>query len=230
MQGYGEVLERLVRCRNKQNLTQTEFGKMLGIAQETYCKKETGKLRIEGELVEKLYHLGWDIDYILTGRNGIQNYAGLDEILSKFETGEQRDFAMKILAELLLQKLHSKGLDKKKQYKDNCELLRACLSMWEDFSMTYFIRKRENLTQEVIAARLGKDTRNYREIERGKVCPDVDIILYYYEQYHYRPILYLPDCDYKRIAIGMLWEMLSANERRMLAYYIGLMKDTLYEK
>jgi transcriptional regulator with XRE-family HTH domain len=68
MMFWENVGKRVIKLRNERNLSQTEFGKMLGISGQHVGKVERGKINLSAKLIVKICDITEvSSDYILFG-------------------------------------------------------------------------------------------------------------------------------------------------------------------
>ena len=67
------IAARLLSVRKTMHLTQAQFSKKLGITQGLYSKYETSALYMPDELKAKLFHLGINVNWLLTGSGTMYN-------------------------------------------------------------------------------------------------------------------------------------------------------------
>ena len=85
---YDKFLCRMVEYREKLHLTQKDVGNFLGKDQSQFSKMELGKTVVSYEILESLRGTGWDIDYIITGKEKINVMNNLSTYL-KGKMGEE---------------------------------------------------------------------------------------------------------------------------------------------
>lgn len=228
MGDYKDVLKRLAAYRKKLGATQKQIGQELGLSQEQYSYLENGKIKITESNLRSLLNSGWNIDYLITGIEFDSNSTELEDIFSQFEDSRTKEFVMKLLAEILLEKAGSnKALEKHKETGAAVDLLEAVLKSWDDFSMTLFVREQLHLTQLVMAEKIGVGIKKYRDIEREKRFPDAEMLLSFYSMSGYRPLLFLDYYDRRLMSMNMVWAMLTKKEKRVVIDFVRALKHIL---
>ncbi len=223
MGDYKDVLNRLIAYRKKTGATQEQMGQKLGLSQEQYSYLENGKTKITDSNLKDFLRTGWDIDYLITGVEIENDWTDLENIFSQFQDGEERSFAMKITAELLLEKGKQTG----KSAKASLDLLEAVLKMWERFSMSRFVREELLLSQTDMAEKLGVGIKKYREMERELRFPDAELLLSLYAMSGYQPLLFIDFYDRRLMSMNMVWNLLTKEEKSHVLNFIRSIKSVL---
>lgn len=228
MGDYKDVLNRLAAYRKKLGATQKQIGQELGLSQEQYSYLENGKIKITESNLRSLLSNGWNIDYLITGMEFDSSRTELDDIFSQFEDGKTKEFVMKLLAEILLEKVRrNRMLEKQKETRAAVDLLEAILKSWDDFSMILFVRERLRMTQLVMAEKVGVGIKKYRDIEKEKRFPDAELLLSFYTMSGYQPLLFLNYSDRRLMSMNMVWTMLTKKEKAAVIDFIQALKRIL---
>ena len=228
MGNYQDVLKRMTAYRKKMGATQKQIGEKLGLSQEQYSYLENGITKITDKNLKELLRTGWNIDYIITGTEYRNNRTELDDIFADFHDEEMKEFVMKLLAEILLEKCtkyHWAECDE--EAKRSVDLLGAILQSWDDFSMSLFVREHLQISQILMAERIGVGIKKYREIERENRYPDAEMLLSFYNMSGYQPILFLDFYDRRLMSMKQVWELLSQEEKEVMLEFIQWIKNVL---
>lgn len=230
MNSYQDVLKRLVAYRKRLGMTQKEIAVEIEVSQEQYSYLENGIIKITDKNLQGFLKNGWDIDYIITGTESWNQKTELDDIFTRFEREEEKNLAMKLLAEVMLMKEERRSSEKENIPAANMkELLEAVVQSWNQFSMCLFVREQLQLSQIAMAERIGVGIKKYREIERQTRYPDAEILLSFYNMSGYQPILFLDVQDRRMLIIKLFWHLLGADERQIMTEFIKYVK-TVIEK
>lgn len=142
MNSYNEMLRRFVAYRKRMGLTQEQMAQKLDISQEQCSNLENGITKITDRQLKVLLETGWNIDEIITGTKMAYKKTELEEIFDTFEDEEEKEFVMKLCAELVLKKAARCRLaDRDSMLKEYLVLLENMVESWQHFSMCLYIRK-----------------------------------------------------------------------------------------
>lgn len=228
MGNYQDVLKRMNAYRKKIGATQKQIGEKLGLSQEQYSYLENGITKITDKNLKELLRTGWNIDYIITGTEYINDRTELDDVFAGFHDEKMKEFVMKLLAEVLLEKGRSHcSAEHGEEEKRSLELLGAVVKSWDDFSMSLFVREHLQLSQILMAERIGVGIKKYREIERENRYPDAEMLLSLYNMSGYQPILFLNFYDRRLMSIKQVWKLLSQGEKEVMLEFIQWIKNVL---
>ena len=219
MGDYTDVLKRLVMYRKSLGLIQTELAEKVGIGQEQYSYIENGSVKISGHLLLEFMKVGFGTDELIAGRSYSYEADDLDRAINTIDTDENKNFALKLLAELIVNKSRQRREHMNGETADNMEMLDALSQSWNDFSMTQFVRTRLSLSQIEMAERLGLGIKKYRELERETIYPDAETLLSLYNMSNYRPTLFMNMSDRKIQIIKSIWCIFTPAEKEKLLNY-----------
>ena len=228
MGNYQDVLKRMTAYRKKIGATQKQIGEKLGLSQEQYSYLENGITKITDKNLKELLRTGWNIDYIITGIEYKNDRTELDDVFVDFHDKETKEFVMKLLAEVLLQKGRTAcWAEQNEEAKRSLDLLEAIIKSWDDFSMILFVREHLQLSQILMAERIGVGIKKYREIERENRYPDAEMLLTFYNMSGYQPILFMNFYDRRLMSIKQVWKLLSQKEKTEMLEFIHWIKEVL---
>lgn len=178
--------KRLQKYRYREHLTQEQLVAMLGVTQDHYSKLENDKLMLSYDLLDKLYHIGWDIDYIITG----QELEKEERLLQKTITIDTKIFENQSTIRFWLYFMESqinKGVISSDDYLYH-EIL--ALMKIDDFDMPnylYAIRTTHHISQIDMAEKFKMNIKTYMKLEHGNTKPDAGVLLYLYEWKYCKP-------------------------------------------
>lgn len=220
---YNTVLRRLKEERIKHSLSQAELGSLLRITQGHYSKAENAVKRLTYYEVKSLADTELDLDYIYTGRRMSGKYRGL------FESSSYRELVcyLHMTASLFVCMYDEQKLDKDQEFYRQLNCVRYLTGAEEGSSETVFahIRKLEKKTQCCIAEQLGMDVKKYRELERGSILPDSELIWKLYALYSVPPALVLKDARGLVNQIEYFLEKPQPGRNDVIYRYFRLMRD-----
>ncbi len=226
MSNYQDVLRRLAAYRKRIGMTQIQLAEKMDISQEQYSYLENGVTKLTGRNLNILLQSGWNIDYIITGDEFDSGKTELEEAFDSFGEGKEKEFIMKLCAEIMIERA-GKYYTPKKKVQENLILLEAMLKSWRRFSMIYFVRQRMDLTQIAMAEKLGVGIKKYRELEREVRYPDAEMLLGFYDMSGYRPMLFLNFYDRRLLLIKQIWSMLTSKEKKIMLEFVRYMRTML---
>lgn len=201
---YEEFLRRLVQYRVQLHLTQEKISEELGITQSQLSKQELGKTIMTYKSLVKLMSIGWDMDYLFTGKNSVRNPSELTALLEGTEMTERKSM-LEFIAWAL-----GKGIEqsqKELSTEEKCEIsiLKMKSGKSTDESIMYEIRRLSGESQLSMAEKLGVNIKKYRALEKGQIDPDAELLLGIYEVTGCKPSLFLTTENIENRIIDDLW-------------------------
>jgi transcriptional regulator with XRE-family HTH domain len=201
-------------------MSQKEMGDRLGKTQSQLSKLELRKTVIPFEMLESIQNAGGDVDYIVTGKNGII----IDESLTDY-MNEKLFRSWKFLKEILLWIIQlefqkSGGFpdtDSELEYAMLKEMLNGSK---HNTSVMLAMRKALELRQDAMAEKLGINIKKFRGMEQGKVYPDAELLLLIYELYSCRPAIFLYREDTADYLLNGLWNKLDEKRQEEAKGYL----------
>lgn len=228
MSDYNGVLKRLAAYRKRLGMTQEQIAGKINISQEQYSYLENGITKITDRDLKGLFELGWNIDYIITGTEDCDGESKLEGVFDGFCDEAGKDFAMKLCAEIMIEKAEKCRLAEKEDgLRETLVLLQDMVEAWQHFSMSRHVRKKLRISQLIMAEKLGVGIKKYREIEREIRYPDAEMLLSFYEMSGYPPVLFLELQDRRMLVLGRVWNAFEEKEREELLGFIEYMKRIL---
>lgn len=188
---YEDVLARLKEERLAHGLSQEELGSRIRITQGHYSKAEQAIKRFTYYETKCLAETELDLYYIYTGRRMGGRYSGLfgqcsyRELLCYLHMLVCLDCCMYEERRLGMGREFYRQLCRVKYITGEAEADRATVFL--------LVRQYEKRTQYEMAECLGMDVKKYRELERGGILPDSELIWKLYSLYQIPPALVLKD-------------------------------------
>lgn len=209
---YEDFLKRLIQYRRRLNMTQEVASELLGITQSQLSKQELGKTIVPYKSLVIFDKMGWDVDYLLTGKRFRSEASELSDMLGRIDGIYHRPM-LEIITWVL-----SMGLEKSDHTlstEEQCELciLRMKCDNDTDKSIIYEIRKIAGEAQIPMAEKLGVNIKKYRALEKVHAYPDADLLLGIYRLTGCKPSLFLATDKVENVIIDDLWSRI-APERR----------------
>lgn len=206
---YSCVLERLKKEREGRNLTQRLLCYRMKIQQSHFSKAETGQRRFSYHELEGLCTTDMDVLYIFTGKKAETKREFLksselspDDLICLLST-------IYTVTRIALSTEHNNtSFEKIRQQLEYIQCGNG--SARGQGNIFHYIRNRRGYTQKKMADILGVDIKKLRELEKGRLLPDSELIWKMYDLFHVSPAFILKDVK------GLLNE---------LNYVLGLMED-----
>lgn len=210
---YEEFLRRLVQYRVQLHLTQENLSEKLEITQSQLSKQELGKTIMTYKSLVRLMNMGWDIDYLFTGKQSVRRSSELTALLEGSEA-PHRDSMLEFIAWAL-----DKGIEQSVQelsVEEKCEIsiLKMKSGNSENESIMYEIRKLSGEAQIPMAEKLGVNIKKYRALERRQIDPDAELLLGIYEATGCKPSLFLTTDRIENLIIDDLWNRILPEKQR----------------
>lgn len=202
---YFSMLQRLKEERERRNLTQQQLSRYMKIQQSHFSKAETGQRRFSYPELEGLCATAIDIFYVFTG---IRLKDG-QEFLTLAEPCLAEVICLLDITYILADTAWSAD-----RSKTSYEQIRQQLEYINygngNNSIFHYIRNKRGCTQQKMADLLGMDIKKLRELEKGRLQPDSELIWKIYHLFRVSPALILKDPK------GLLHE---------LNYVLGLLEE-----
>lgn len=144
MVAYKDVLKRLVMYRKSMGLMQTDIAEKFGLMQEQYSYIENGGIIISGQILMNFSEIGFDLDELIAGKKYVYHTKDLDKTLANIDTETHRNFALKLLADIIVSKYSGAVSKMRDEDANNMKMLQSLANDWNGFSMTCFVRDKMN--------------------------------------------------------------------------------------
>lgn len=204
---YEEFLQRLSQYRLHLNMTQEETGTVLGITQSQFSKMELGKTIVPYKSLERLLKEGWDIDYLVTGKESVQIESELTSLMLQAEDRNRQELLCAI-AWFLEQGITKCVPDMSFETRCEIEVLKRRANGKETDSVLYEIRKISGISQIPMSEKLGVNIKKYRMLEKNKANPDAELLLRIYEVTGCKPSLLIDFGNVENVIINDLWQQI----------------------
>lgn len=190
--GYNAVLERLKEERKRWNWTQEEMSQKLCLTQGHYNKIENGFKRLSYTELHRLYVVGVDIYYIMTGK---RNSGQFDKEILK-DCSDLEVYALCQITYAVLRVIIQKN-------RKSCEVERRIINTnyvlsnkATGKSFWVLLRESNDLKQDQMARVLGINIKKYRNLEKGLFLPDSEIMFRVCDFFHISPFLILSENNF----------------------------------
>ncbi len=205
---YDDFLRRLNQYRLCLNMTQDELSNALGITQSQFSKIELGKTIMPYKTLELLEGMGWNVDYLVTGKNFDRGASELNTILQQVEETNKRE-VLSAVAWLLKQGIGICCPNLSSECKCEMEILQMRANSESPCSVLYEVRQMLDVAQAIMAEKLGVNIKKYRKLEKNEACPDVELLFRIYEVTGCKPSLILHNDHVENIIIDDLWTQIT---------------------
>lgn len=210
---YFSVLQRLREERERRNLTQQLLCCHMKIQQSHFSKAETGQRRFSYRELEGLCRTDIDVLYVFTG---MRAKAGR-EFLTFAEPGLEEILCLLNIVYILADAAWSADCSKT-SYEQIRRLLEyiKCGSGNGRSNVFHYIRNKRGYTQQKMADALGMDIKKLRELEKGRLLPDSEIIWKMYDLFHVSPALILKDPRGLLHELNYVLDLLEDSDREIM--------------
>lgn len=205
---YEDFLRRLNLYRQRLNMTQKETSNVLGITQSQFSKMELGKTIMPYRALQHLVNMGWDVDYLVTGKESVQKVSELRNLVMQAE-GEYRSKLLDTVAWLLKQGIDKSVPDMDFETKCEIEILKMRAGGGSCDTVLYKIRQITGMAQIPMAEKLGVNIKKYRMLEKNKVNPDAELLFRIYEVTGCKPSLLINYDEIENVIIDDLWNQIA---------------------
>ena len=209
---YEEFIKRLIAYRKANGYTQAEMGKRSNLTQSHYNKIENMSKVMSCKSLAILNDAGINADFLVTGIE--PKHTAINDLLKQCRESDRSCFlyVTAVCIEIVIMHNRIKDTSYREISTKEIEILRSDIENREskDHSIWKTIRKLNSLTQEQMSKELDIDIKTYRDIEKGKSKPNVEILATVYDKLGYPPSLIL-DVENKNYlyVINEIWLRLS---------------------
>lgn len=212
---YEDFLRRLNQYRLHLNMTQEETSNALGITQSQFSKMELGKTIMPYKALELLIRMGWDVDYLVTGKESVHNVSELRNVVMEVEK-EHRGELLDTIAWLLKQGIEKSVLEVDFETKCEIEILKMRANEESSDTVLYKIRKISGMAQIPMAEKLGVNIKKYRMLEKNMLNPDAELLFRIYEVTGCKPSLLFDSDNVENVIIDDLWSQIVAPVQKQI--------------
>lgn len=221
---YEEFLQRFVRCRHRKNLTQEEVSTRLGITQSQFSKMELGKIVIPYHCLRVLLEAGWDVDYLITGKESAFCVSELSTWVTEIKERDKK-VLLSAFVWLLEQGIEKSTVNISFETKCELEILKKRAGEEKADSVLQEVRRISGFTQIPMSEKLGVNIKKYRMLEKKKAGPDAELLLRIYEATGCKPSFLLEAEDIEGKIIDDLWHQIMPEVREKI---LPLAEQILY--
>lgn len=186
---YKLFLKRLIALRKEQGLTQQDMAHRLHISQGQYSKIEKESIIVSGRIIRQLFEMGWDIDYLLTGREG-HFREGMSWKWTS-DKGMDSNGGILTIMFVLLELTRDANAKRQKSYTELQVVKRCLFNYEEEKSSLYHVRMALNMPQVKMAELLGVNIKKYRSMERDTCQLDAELMITFYQKTKCSPTVFV---------------------------------------
>lgn len=218
---YEGVLQRLQMYRQKRKLNQKSMSQMMGVTQSHYSKLEQGKTIISAEELKNFDSHGCNMDYLLTGEECEETI--LNYYLDACKKEIKSDF-LQLMVWTIEQGVNISGKEQKNEvdYTKEIRLLRYSAFEKETDSRTiwYWMRKASDITQDKMAQHLDITTKRYREIEKGRLGVNAELLAVLYQNLGYPPSVVFYEDVQNISSLNKIWQEFDSDLQKELEVFL----------
>lgn len=188
---YDLIVRGLEAYRKKNNILQNDMAEYLDITQSQYSKLELGKTKISFDVLSKLHKRGCDIDMLITGEGTETILPSLEKIY--VESDVQRFNSWLKLCEWAMEHwIEEDG----KEEQIGSKLLKIFVHADTDMTSLEKLRKAYGVSQQQMAETIGVNIKKYRQLEKGNIMLDAELMANIYEATKCKPSYFMNENGY----------------------------------
>ena len=188
---YSLIVSQLQKYRKTCNILQNEMAQYLDITQSEYSKIELGKTKLSYEVLSKLHKKGCDIDMLITGKEADTILPSLEKIY--VESDIQKFSSWLKLCEWAMEHwIEEDG----KEEQIGSKLLKIFVSDESGMTPLEKLRKAYSVSQQQMADIVGVNIKKYRQLEKGRIQLDAELMANIYEVTRCKPSFFLDENNY----------------------------------
>ena len=224
---YEDVMRRLREERLAHGLSQEDLSSRIMITQGHYSKAEQSVKRFTYQEIKRLAEAKLDLYYIYTGCRSAEKHR---DFLDKCSYGELLCY-LHMLVSLTCCLHEERKLNLGRDYYRQLCRVRYITGTADANRITIFrqLRQYEGQNQHEMAECLGMDIKKYRELERGAILPDSELIWKLYSLYQVPPAFVLKDTNGLRCEIESRMERAEAGQNDVIYRYFTLLHEAFYK-
>lgn len=211
--GYDDFLNRYLLYRTGLNMSQEEFGKLLGKSQSHLSKLELRKNIVSFEVLEELRQMGCDIDELVTGRKQVKIENSLTDYLED-RAGAEWKRLKEVLVWVIRAEFEKNGGFPDEDSKFEYEVMKQLLYAGTEKTVMLAMRNALGINQDEMAERLGVDVKKCRGMEKGRLFPDAELLVRIYEICALRPAVFFCRENSAAYLLDHLWNILNEESRK----------------
>lgn len=188
---YDLIVRRLEEYRRKYNIMQNEMADYLEITQSQYSKLEMGKIKLSYDVLDKVYKYGWDIDLIITGEHSNPVLKSLERVL--VESSRKEFVSWLRLCEWAMEQWLDEG---RKTSIIGYKLIKTFIYAEKELTPLQKLRLTYGLSQARMAEIVGVNIKKYRQLEKGSINLDAELLANIYEETRCRPLFFMDEETY----------------------------------
>lgn len=200
---FETIGQRLRKCRNNKNMTQEQVAAALGVTQDYYSKIENDKLMLSHDILEQLYRMEWDIDYIITGCElGQEESLWLMKDIMDVEFDKNQQSLRFWL--YFMESQINKGVLSSDSYLYHEILALMKIDNLDMPKHLYAIRTAHHISQIDMAEKFKMNIKTYMKLEREKSKPDAGVLMSLFEWGYCKPSFFFDVRRHMYYIVGYL--------------------------
>ena len=101
---------------------------------QQYSYIENGGIIISGQILMNFSEIGFDLDELIAGKKYVYHTKDLDKTLANMDTETHRNFALKLLADIIVSKYSGTVSKMRDEDANNMKMLQSLANDWNGFS------------------------------------------------------------------------------------------------
>ena len=213
---YEEFLKRLVQYRIRLNMTQETISRQLGITQSQLSKQELGKIIVPYKSLVSFMKMGWDVDYLLTGKKSLFCGPELNKMISLPIEEKGKGELLSVLVWLLEQGIDKSSINISFETKCELQILKKRAKDKDSKTILHEVRQIIGMAQIPMSEKLGVNIKKYRMLEKEQAYPDAELLLRIYEETGCKPSLLLGIAHIEERIISDLWNQIAPDVQKKI--------------
>lgn len=188
---YDLIVQKLEKYRKECHILQSEMADYLDITQSQYSKLELGRVKLSHEILKKLDAHGCNVDLMITGKEAEAILPSLEKVYEESSAEGFYDWLG------LCYWLVNRGkYGKREEERIGIKLLRLFTNGDKKMTPLERLRKAYGVSQQQMADIIGVNIKKYRDLEKGKLQLDAELMANIYEVTKCRPSYFMNERGY----------------------------------
>lgn len=188
---YDLIVQRLGEYRKKCHILQNDMAEYLDITQSQYSKLELGRVKLSYEVLKKLYRHGCDIDKMIIGKKA-------ENVLSSLQKSYMENDERHVMNWL---KMCQWAIDcwreeEGKEEQIGSKLLRRFTDNGTEMTALERLRRAYGVSQQEMSEITGVNIKKYRQLEKGNIQLDAELMANIYEATKCRPSYFVDENNF----------------------------------
>lgn len=188
---YSLIVQKLQEYRKLSNILQKDMAEYLNITQSEYSKIELGKTKMSYEVISKLYRKGFDIDMLIIGVESGSVLPSLEKMYVESNVSKFSSW-LKLCEWAMAHWIQEDG----KEEQIGSKLLKIFVSADTNMTPLEKLRKAYGVSQQQMADLVGVNIKKYRQLEKGNIHLDAELMSNIYEATKCRPSYFVDENNF----------------------------------